>query len=128
MKFQLSETGPPLRCVSAVLILLVACFLRGFCLDIRPMHGDEAVHAYKFGRLLEENCYRYDPKEFHGPALNYFTLIPARLAAISTYPALTESILRIVPVIFGILLVVSPLLLANGLGKTTALIAAAITA
>ncbi|MGA2094640.1 MAG: glycosyltransferase family 39 protein, partial [Sedimentisphaerales bacterium] len=39
-----------------------------------------------------------------------------------------ESILRIVPVIFGILLVVSPLLLANGLGKTTALIAAAITA
>jgi uncharacterized protein (TIGR03663 family) len=114
--------------LSAVLILVVACFLRGFCLDIRPMHGDEAVHAYKFGRLLEKNDYRYDPKEFHGPALNYFTLIPARLTGKSTYPALTESILRIVPAVFGILLVVMPLLLADGFGKTTALIAAAITA
>jgi uncharacterized protein (TIGR03663 family) len=114
--------------LSAALILIIACFLRGFCLDIRPMHGDEAVHAYKFGRLLDENYYRYDPKEFHGPALNYFTLIPARLYNQQTYADLTETTLRIVPVVFGILLVVMPLILADGFGKKTALIAAAITA
>jgi uncharacterized protein (TIGR03663 family) len=114
--------------LSAVLILFVACFLRGFCLDIRPMHGDEAVHAYKFGRLLENNFYRYDPKEFHGPAFNYFTLFSAWLKGKSTYTDLTESTLRIVPVIFGILLVVMPLLLVDGFNKATALVAAAITA
>jgi len=114
--------------LSAVLILFVAFFLRGFCLDIRPMHGDEAVHAYKFGRLLEENCYRYNPEEFHGPALNYFTLVSARLYNQQTYADLTETTLRIVPVIFGVLLVIIPFLIADGLGKATALIAAAITA
>ena len=114
--------------LSAVLILFIAFFLRGFCLDIRPMHGDEAVHAYKFGRLLEDNYYRYDPKEFHGPALNYFTLISARFYNQQTYADLTETTLRVVPVIFGLLLVVMPLFLADGFGKTTALIAAAITA
>jgi uncharacterized protein (TIGR03663 family) len=114
--------------LSAALILIVASFLRGFCLDIRPMHGDEAVHAYKFGRLLEDNDYRYDPREFHGPTLNYFTLIPAWLTGENTYPSLTESTLRIVPVIFGILLVILPLFLSDGLGKTAALIAAAFTA
>jgi uncharacterized protein (TIGR03663 family) len=115
-------------CLSALAVLILACFLRGCCLDIRPMHGDEAVHADKFGRLLEQNYYRYDPKEFHGPTLNYFTLIPARLSGKHTYAAVTESTLRIVPAFFGLLLVIMPLLLADGLGKTTAIIAGAITA
>jgi uncharacterized protein (TIGR03663 family) len=114
--------------LSAVLILFIAFFLRGFCLDIRPMHGDEAVHAYKFGRLLEDNYYRYDPDEFHGPALNYLTLISASFYKHNTYVDLTETTLRIVPVIFGLLVVMMPLIIADGFGKTTALIAAAITA
>ena len=113
--------------LSAVLILFIAFFLRGFCLDIRPMHGDEAVHAYKFGRLLEDNYYRYDPHEFHGPALNYLTLISARFYKQQSYADLTKTTLRIVPVIFGLLLVMMPLIIADGFGKMTALIAAAIT-
>ena len=111
---------------SAVLIVAVA--LRASRLDIRPMHGDEAVHAYRFGQLLEENYYRYDPREFHGPTLNYFTLISAWLSGKHSYAALTETTLRIVPVFFGLLVVVMPLLLADGLGRRTVLIAAAITA
>jgi len=60
--------------------------LLGFALRLprlasRPMHTDEAVHAIKFGALLEENRYRYDPHEYHGPTLNYFTLIPAWIAS-----------------------------------------------
>jgi len=42
----------------------------------RPMHGDETVHAIKFGELLEQGSYKYNPIEFHGPTLNYLSLIP----------------------------------------------------
>jgi uncharacterized protein (TIGR03663 family) len=112
--------------VSAVLILAAA--LRISSLDIRPMHGDEAVHAYRFGQLLEANNYRYDPTEFHGPTLNYFTLIPALLSGQHTYASLTEITLRIVPVFFGLILVLMPLLLMDGLGRPVAVIAAAFTA
>ena len=40
----------------------------------RPMHTDEAVQAAKFGELLDEGQYRYDPVEYHGPTLYYLTL------------------------------------------------------
>ncbi len=112
--------------VSAVLILAVA--LRIFHLDVRPMHGDEAVHAYRFGQLLESNNYRYDPTEFHGPTLNYFTLIPALFSGQNTYASLSEITLRIVPVFFGLVLVLLPLLLIDGLSKPVVVIAALLTA
>jgi predicted membrane-bound mannosyltransferase len=48
-------------------------------LGMRPMHTDEAVHAIKFGALLETGTYRYDKNEYHGPTLNYLTLLPAWL-------------------------------------------------
>jgi uncharacterized protein (TIGR03663 family) len=107
---------------------VIALALRLPHLEQRPMHGDEAVHAFKFGELLEKGYYRYDPKEFHGPTLNYFTLIPAWLGRISTYPQLSEFTLRIVPVFFGVLLVLLTLLITDGLGGWAACIAAALTA
>lgn len=109
-------------------VFVVALFLRTWHLDNRLMHGDEAVHAYRFGQLLEHNDYRYDPHEFHGPTLNYFTLIPAWLSGRHTYASLVESTLRIVPAFFGLLVVVMPLLLARGIGRPAALIAFAFTA
>ena len=59
------------------LVLGLACITRLLNLDTRPMHGDEAVHAIKFGSLLEQGSYTYDPDEYHGPTLNYLSLIPA---------------------------------------------------
>lgn len=109
-------------------VFIIAVVLRVWHLDVRPMHGDEAVHAYKFGQLLEHNDYRYDPREFHGPTLNYFTLISAWLSGRHTYASLTEFTLRIVPAIFGLFVVVMPLLLVRGLDRPAALIAAALTA
>ena len=53
---------------------------------MRPMHTDEAVHADKFRKaFLEHGGYKYDPHEYHGPTLNYFTLIPARLSSAHSY-------------------------------------------
>jgi uncharacterized protein (TIGR03663 family) len=93
----------------AVLIILAAvlagALLRLPDLAIRPMHTDEAVHAVKFGTLLESGDYRYDPFEYHGPTLNYLTLLPAWLSGTHTYAVLEEWHLRIVTAVAGILLI-----------------------
>jgi uncharacterized protein (TIGR03663 family) len=91
--------------------VLAGVLLRVPRLDLRPMHVDEAVHAIKFGDLLERHTYRYDPVEYHGPTLNYFTLIPAYLTSETTLEEVRESTLRIVPVFFGVLLILLLLLL-----------------
>ncbi len=80
------------------------------------MHTDEAVHAAKFQDLLEDGIYQYDPNEYHGPTLNYFTLIPAWLGREHTYVEINEVTLRIVPVVFGTVLVLLIAGLASGLG------------
>ena len=111
-----------------VVIALGAAVLRVPCLKQRPMHCDEAVHAQKFAALLEKGYYVYDPGEYHGPTLNYCTLVPAWLTGAQTYQDITEFTLRIVPVFFGILLVLLLGFLISGLGCSGAVIAAFITA
>jgi hypothetical protein len=45
-----------------MLVIMAGAFLlRVFALDARPMHCDEAVHAYKAGILLETGRYEYNP-------------------------------------------------------------------
>ncbi|MFQ5825290.1 MAG: flippase activity-associated protein Agl23 [bacterium] len=116
---------------SLILILAAtsaALALRLPRLQQRPMHTDEAVHAVKFGSLLEEGYYRYDSHEFHGPTLNYLTLIPAWFSSAKNFTEISETTLRIVPVFFGVLLVLMLLLLTDGLGWPAAVIAALLTA
>ncbi|MBN1359836.1 MAG: TIGR03663 family protein [Sedimentisphaerales bacterium] len=88
-------------------------------LSLRPMHTDEAVHAAKFGDLLDRGRYEYNPHEFHGPTLNYFTLIPAWLSGARTYAAISEFTLRVVPVAFSVLLIALTALLVGGFGPAT---------
>ena len=107
---------------------VVALILRLPLLQLRPMHGDEAVHAYKLGDLLEGHSYTYDPNEYHGPTLNYLTLIPARLGCAKNLTQINDLILRIVPVFFGVLLIVLLLLIADALGTTAVFFAAILIA
>ena len=109
-------------------ITVGALGLRLARLDGRPMHTDEAVHADKFRKLLEEGRYAYDPNEFHGPTLNYFTLIPARLESAAKYTQITEFTLRIVPVTFGVATILATVLVVKGLGGTAAVLAALLAA
>ena len=81
------------------------------------MHTDEAVHADKFRKLIEQGQYAYDPNEFHGPTLNYFTLIPARLESAATYTQITELTLRIVPVAFGVAMILATVLVVMVVGR-----------
>ena len=115
-------------CLPILAATIVAIALRLPLLEQRPMHGDEAVHAEKFRLLLEEDFYRYDRYEYHGPTLNYLTLIPARLSSAEKLTEVSEFTLRIVPVFFGVSLVLLLLLLADGLGRTAAVCAAVLTA
>lgn len=116
-------------CVLLLLgVTIVAVVWRVPRLQQRPMHGDEAIHAEKFGDLLEQGLYTYDPIEYHGPTLNYLSLIPAWLSSAQKLTEVTETTLRIVPVFFGVLLVLSPLFVADGLGRIGTVVAAGLTA
>ena len=93
---------------------LGAAVLRLVDLGNRPMHCDEAVHADKFRLLLEHNEYKYDPYEFHGPTLNYLTWPIAWWSGASRLAKVDETHLRLVPAVFGILLVALVWLLRRG--------------
>lgn len=114
-----------------LLILVIAAFgllLRLPELDQRPMHTDEAVQAVKLGRLLQEGSYKYDPFDYHGPALNYFTLIAVKLFSVNKFADLNEITLRIVPVFFAGFLILLHLLLRGGLSKKTLIYSAILIA
>lgn len=116
-------------CVPLFLVVTIAAIaLRLPLLEQRPMHGDEAVHAVKFSELLEKGSYRYDPDEYHGPTLSYLTLIPAWLSSAQKLSDLSEFTLRIVPVFFGVCLVLLLLLLIDGLSWPAVVCAAVLTA
>jgi uncharacterized protein (TIGR03663 family) len=111
-----------------VVAVLLAVALRLPDLAARPMHADEAVHADKFGTLLEEGHYAYDSNEFHGPTLYYLTLPSAWLQGARRYLDIDEVTLRVVPAVLGILLVAAPLGLRGFLGTSGAVLAALLTA
>ena len=115
--------------VSAVILTAAAAAaLRLPQLSLRPMHTDEAVHALKCADLLEKNQYRYDPYEYHGPSLYYFTLPVAWLTGCKNLTEISETTLRLVPALFGIATILLFLLIADALGYPAAFIGAALTA
>jgi len=106
------------------LILILAGTLRLPHLAQRPMHTDEAVHAIKFKSLLENGVYEYDPFEYHGPVLNYASLIPAWIKGADTIVDVSEFDLRLVTVIFGFALIALLWFFRNIIGKKNALVTA----
>jgi len=104
--------------IGLLLAVLVASFLRCFDLDRRVMHGDEAVHAVKFGKLWEDGFYKYDPNEYHGPTLYYFTWAWAKISgATKDIARVDDATLRMVPVLFGVGLILIFGLMVDGLGR-----------
>jgi uncharacterized protein (TIGR03663 family) len=111
-----------------LLAILVGAALRLPDLAARPMHADEAVHADKFGTLLEEGHYAYDSSEYHGPTLYYLTLPSAWLQGARRYVEIDEVTLRVVPAVLGVLLVAASLGARGFLGWPGAALAALLTA
>ena len=88
------------------------------------MHTDEAVNAYITGGLLAGNVYHYDPQDRHGPALYALATPLARLAGAKNLAGLTETTLRLGPILTGSLAVLLFALLVPETGLTVALLAA----
>jgi uncharacterized protein (TIGR03663 family) len=103
--------------IGSLLILFAgALAFRAPKLALRPMHGDEAINTVKLGELWDSGKFIYDPHEYHGPSLFYFTL-PSMLAGPRSYPDSIEFTYRIVPALFGAALVLLLWLVCDGLGR-----------
>lgn len=114
--------------VGMLVVLCVALAYRLPELTVRPMHGDEAIHAEKLNRLWHTGKYVYDTHDYHGPSLYYFTLPVLWLTGCHSYSDMTEVTLRIVPALFGAGIVLLLWLISDGLGRWAAFWAGALTA
>jgi len=65
------------------------------------MHTDESINAYIIGQLLAGDSFHYDPQDRHGPALAAETLPLVKLFGAKNFTSLTESELRLAPVLAG---------------------------
>ncbi|MBK8946232.1 MAG: TIGR03663 family protein [Ignavibacteriae bacterium] len=109
-----------------MIVIFFALFLRLYDLNNRPFHTDEAVHAIKFGELLESGKYIYDPIEYHGPTLNYFSLIPAYIFNEKKISEVNEITLRIVPAFTSIILIIFLFSILNAQNKIIVLFSASL--
>jgi uncharacterized protein (TIGR03663 family) len=105
-----------------------ALALRLPALAVRPMHTDEAVHAVKFDTLWQTGRYEYDPNEYHGPTLYYFSLPAMWLSGARNLAETNEITFRVTPALFGVGLILVLPLFADGLGRPATVIAALLTA
>lgn len=120
--------------ISAAAILFVGAFLRLFKLSLVPLHHDEGVNGNFLVTLVREGKYFYDPQNYHGPTIYYFSaIIPWTVrffggkAAADNY-GLTTFNIRLVTVVFGIATIGLALMLRKRLGSIGALSAAGLIA
>jgi uncharacterized protein (TIGR03663 family) len=120
--------------LSATGVLVVGAFLRLVKLTLVPLHHDEGVNGNFLISLVRDGKYFYDPQNYHGPTLYYFTaIIPwvvrffGGKAAGDKY-GLTTFNIRLPTVIFGIATIWLALLLRKRIGTIGALSAAGLIA
>ncbi|MCA1567847.1 MAG: glycosyltransferase family 39 protein [Acidobacteria bacterium] len=107
-------------------VMFVAALVRLYQLELRPMHHDEGVNGFFLNNLMRTGVFRYDPTNYHGPTLYYFTL-PLAVAAerLGMYGTWT---VRLLPLIFGLATVWLALGLRRYIGRVGALSAGALLA
>jgi uncharacterized protein (TIGR03663 family) len=111
-------------------ILAIGTFLRVYHLTLVPLHHDEGVNGNFLVKLVRDGIYHYDPANYHGPTLYYFSAFWPWLlriffgtAARETYGLNTVAI-RLVPALFGIATIGLILLLRKHIGTVATLSAA----
>ncbi|HEX5220298.1 MAG TPA: flippase activity-associated protein Agl23 [Verrucomicrobiae bacterium] len=108
----------------ALAAFALALWLRCPQLGNRPLHNDEGVNAVKLAALWEKGEYKYDPHEYHGPTLHYFSLPVLWLGPAENSTELSDAELRVITVAFGVGLILLLLLLKEGLGRSGSIWAA----
>src|SRR5437588_5407271 len=120
--------------IASLAILFVGAFLRLFKLTLVPLHHDEGVNGNFLVTLVRDGKYFYDPQNYHGPTLYYFSAVIPWIvrffggkAAGDKY-GLTTFNIRLVTVVFGIATIWLALTLRKRLGTIGALSAAGLIA
>ena len=128
---EISELGWRLSSLS---ILFVGSVLRLYDLSLVPFHHDEGVNGNFLVTLVRNGTYQYDPQNYHGPTLYYFSAIIPWIvrffggkAAGDAY-GLTTFNIRFVTAAFGVATIWLALLLRKRLGTIGALSAAGLIA
>ncbi|MEO8436665.1 MAG: flippase activity-associated protein Agl23 [Pyrinomonadaceae bacterium] len=115
-------------------VLLIGALLRLYDLALVPLHHDEGVNGNFLVTLVRNHSYEYNPSNYHGPSLYYFSAIIPWLFRLIGGPnfgdkyGLTTFNIRFVTAAFGIGTIALVLLLRKRLGSIGALSAAALIA
>ena len=97
-----------------VVIGALALATRFWNLGERPLHHDESIHAHQSYTLMKDGNWRYDPA-YHGPFLYYANALVYRILGVTNVTA------RLLPAIFGLLLIAAAIPLSRWIGKRSAL-------
>ena len=126
LRFQFTEKNNSKNIINSgwfiLAAVLIALSLRLYDISNRPLHNDEAVNSVKLKYLLEEGEFKYDPIEYHGPTLYYFSLASGWLFGADQFKDLDEVIIRIVPVVFSLLFFFILYLLRDSISSISLLI------
>ncbi len=97
------------------LFLVAAVFTRFYQLGERPLHHDESIHAHQSYSLMKDGNWRYDPA-YHGPFLYYANALVYRILGV------TNTTARVLPAIFGVLLIAAAFPLSRWIGRRAAVV------
>ena len=120
--------------ICSLSIMAVGAVFRLYDLSLVPFHHDEGVNGNFLVRLVREGFYHYDPANYHGPTLYYFSaVIPWILRFLLGQSAqnswgLNTVTVRLVPALFGLGTIWLVLLLRRRIGTIGTLCAAALLA
>jgi uncharacterized protein (TIGR03663 family) len=110
--------GGRVRPSGRVLLLLAflaaaAVLTRFWALGDRPLHHDESIHAYQSYSLSKGGDWKYDPA-YHGPFLYYVNALVYKVVGDSNFTA------RMMPAVFGLILIAFAWPLSRWIGKPAA--------
>ena len=120
--------------IGEIVIFLIAAVLRFYNLNLVPLHHDEGVNGNFLVRLVREGFYQYDPANYHGPTLYYFSAVIPWITKLLFGSAtrdnygLTTFNIRLITVLFGLGSIVLVFLLRRRLGTVATLSAALLLA
>ena len=115
--------------IAAISIFCLAAVLRLYDLNLVPLHHDEGVNGNFLLSLVRDGRWNYDPRNYHGPTLYYFTAVVPWVikllfgtGASETY-GLNTIVIRLVTALFGLATIGLVFLLRRRLGTVATLTA-----
>src|SRR5712692_1264218 len=100
----------------ATLFVLAALATHFYRLGDRPLHHDESIHAFQSYTLAKDGNWRYDPA-YHGPFLYYANALVYKLLGGYKLLGVNNTTIRILPALFGLILIAFAWPLSRWIGK-----------